>query len=139
MVIVTYFFREKPLLPHRLLFPISNKGTIVCTFPTDWTAHTPAYGRPLVGMEISPNCKNIHCVGLRPSQVGVLPAELRPAPHRSGAGTRACDHTCLVHCFSHMLKESSFVWRDVLNSHEPQVKSCFLTSSTLLREYVLLT
>ena len=33
MVIVTYFFRGDPLLPHRLLFPISSKCSFICTFP----------------------------------------------------------------------------------------------------------
>ena len=33
MAITTYFFKENPLLPHRLLFPISSKGSFICTFP----------------------------------------------------------------------------------------------------------
>ena len=33
MFILTYFFGGNPLLPYRLLFPINNKGTIICTFP----------------------------------------------------------------------------------------------------------
>ena len=33
MVIVKYFFKENLLLPHRLLFPISSKGSFTCTFP----------------------------------------------------------------------------------------------------------
>ena len=32
-VIVTYFFRGNPLLPHMLLFPITNKGSFIRTFP----------------------------------------------------------------------------------------------------------
>ena len=33
MVTVTYFFRGKPLSPHMILFPISSKGSCICTFP----------------------------------------------------------------------------------------------------------
>ena len=33
MVIVTYVFRGKALSPRKLLFPISSKGSFICTFP----------------------------------------------------------------------------------------------------------
>ena len=46
MVIVTYFFRGNLLSPHRLLFPISNKESFICTFPQ--TAHTTAFDEPVV-------------------------------------------------------------------------------------------
>ena len=48
MVIVTYFFSGSPLLPHGLLFPIGNKGSFICTFPTDRIANTTAFDRPVV-------------------------------------------------------------------------------------------
>ena len=28
-----HFFRGSPLSPHRLLFPVSSKGSFICTFP----------------------------------------------------------------------------------------------------------
>ena len=33
MVMVAYFFRRNPLSPHNLLFLVSSKGSILCTFP----------------------------------------------------------------------------------------------------------
>ena len=44
MVIMTYFFKGNLLSPHRLLFPISSKGSFICTFPQT-RQHTP---QPLV-------------------------------------------------------------------------------------------
>ena len=40
--------RENPLPPHRLLFPISSKGSFICTIPTDKMAHTTAFVTPVV-------------------------------------------------------------------------------------------
>ena len=33
MALVTYFFRQNPLSPHTLPFPISTNGSFICTFP----------------------------------------------------------------------------------------------------------
>ena len=35
--------KGNPLPQHRLLFPISNKGSFICTIPTDRIAHTTAF------------------------------------------------------------------------------------------------
>ena len=35
--------RGNPLPPHRLLFPISSKGSFICTTTTDKIAHTTAF------------------------------------------------------------------------------------------------
>ena len=43
MVIVAYFVRGNPLMPHRLLLPISNMFFSMY-FPTDRTAHTRVFG-----------------------------------------------------------------------------------------------
>ena len=72
-------------LPHRLLFPISNKSSLICTFLKTgqhirnlwWTS----YG-PLIQTENSPNCKCTHhagSIGLsQPLQASVLLSELHP-------------------------------------------------------------
>ena len=39
--------RGNPLLPHRLLSPISSKGSFICTIP-DRIAHTTAFVKPVV-------------------------------------------------------------------------------------------
>ena len=39
--------KGNPLLPHRLLFPISSKGSFICTIP-DRIAHTMAFVTPVV-------------------------------------------------------------------------------------------
>ena len=39
--------RGNPLLPHRLLFPINNKGSFICTIP-DRITHTTAFVTPVV-------------------------------------------------------------------------------------------
>ena len=39
--------RGNPLPPHRLLFPISSKGSFICTI-TDKIAHTTAFVTPVV-------------------------------------------------------------------------------------------
>ena len=40
--------RGNPLLTDRLLFPISSKGSFICTIP-DKTAHTTAFVTPVMG------------------------------------------------------------------------------------------
>ena len=37
-----------PLPPHRLLFPINNKGSFICTIPTDRIAHTTDFVTPVM-------------------------------------------------------------------------------------------
>ena len=39
--------RGNPLLPHRLLFPISSKGSFICIIP-DRIIHTTAFVTPVV-------------------------------------------------------------------------------------------
>ena len=39
--------KGNPLPPHRLLFPISSKGSFICTIP-DRIAHTTAFVKPVV-------------------------------------------------------------------------------------------
>ena len=39
--------KGNPLPPHRLLFPISSKGSFICTIP-DRIAHTTAFVTPVV-------------------------------------------------------------------------------------------
>ena len=39
--------KGNPLLPHRLLFPISSKGSFICIIP-DRIAHTMAFVTPVV-------------------------------------------------------------------------------------------
>ena len=39
--------RANPLLPHRLLFPMSSKGLFICTIP-DRIAYTTTFGIPVV-------------------------------------------------------------------------------------------
>ena len=39
--------KGNPLQPHRLLFPISSKGSFICTIP-DRIAHTTAFVTPVV-------------------------------------------------------------------------------------------
>ena len=39
--------RGNPLLPHRLLFPISSKGSFICIIP-DRTIHTIAFVTPVM-------------------------------------------------------------------------------------------
>ena len=41
--------RENPLPPHRLLFPISSKGSFICTIHSDRIAHTTASRGALAG------------------------------------------------------------------------------------------
>ena len=36
------------LLPHGLLFPISSKGSFICTIPTDRITHTTTFVTPVV-------------------------------------------------------------------------------------------
>ena len=49
MVNVTYFFRQNPLAPLRLLFPISKQqGIFYIHFPIDRTAHTTSFDGPVV-------------------------------------------------------------------------------------------
>ena len=83
MVFVTYFFRGNLLLPHRLLFPMSSKGSFICTFPhTTYSLLCTSCG-PLVGMENNPNCKCIrHAGGSKPLQLSALSPELRPPPRQ---------------------------------------------------------
>ena len=40
--------RGNPLPPHRLLFPMSSKGSFICTIPTDRRAHTTTFVIPVV-------------------------------------------------------------------------------------------
>ena len=40
--------KGNPLPPHRLLFPISSKGSFICTIPTDRITHTTAFVTPVV-------------------------------------------------------------------------------------------
>ena len=40
--------KGNPLPPRRLLFPINNKGSFICTIPTDRIAHTTAFVTPVV-------------------------------------------------------------------------------------------
>ena len=47
VVIVTYFFKGNPLLPHMLLFPITSKGSFIYTFPQT-AQHIPVFGGPVV-------------------------------------------------------------------------------------------
>ena len=67
MVIMTYFFRGDPLPPHRQLFPISSKGSFICTFlKTGQHLPQPLMNQlcgPLVWTENSPNCKCIRHAG----------------------------------------------------------------------------
>ena len=35
-------------MPHRLLFPISSKGSFICTIPTDRITHTTAFVTPVM-------------------------------------------------------------------------------------------
>ena len=46
MVIVAYFYRGNPLLPHRQLFLINRTGSVICAFPQ--AAHTTAVDGPVV-------------------------------------------------------------------------------------------
>ena len=56
--------RGNPLLPHGLLFPISSKGSFICTIP-DRIAHTTAFVTPVVEdwleREIECGKKTMHC------------------------------------------------------------------------------
>ena len=49
--------RINQLPPHRLLFPISSKGSFICTTPTDRIAHTTAFVTPVVEhwLELDPS------------------------------------------------------------------------------------
>ena len=40
--------KGNPLPPHGLLFPISSKGSFICTIPTDRIPHTTAFVTPVV-------------------------------------------------------------------------------------------
>ena len=40
--------RGNLLLPYGLLFPISSKGSFICTHPTDRIAHTTAFVTPVM-------------------------------------------------------------------------------------------
>ena len=40
--------RGNPIHPHGLLFPISSKGSFMCTIPIDRIAHTTAFVTPVV-------------------------------------------------------------------------------------------
>ena len=40
--------RGNPLPPHRLLFPISNKGYFICIIPQNRITHTTAFVTPVV-------------------------------------------------------------------------------------------
>ena len=40
--------KGNPLPPHRLLFPISSKGSFICTIPQTGIAHTTAFVTPVV-------------------------------------------------------------------------------------------
>ena len=84
IVIVTYFFRGDSLSPHRLHFPISRKGSFICTFPQT-ELHIP---QPLVDqLWITGWNKCIrhagsihHSWGSKSLLQSALPPELRPAP-----------------------------------------------------------
>ena len=44
----SYSETGNPLKPHGLLFPISSKGSCICTIPTDRITHAPAFVTPVV-------------------------------------------------------------------------------------------
>ena len=44
----SYSERGNSLPPHRLLFPISSKGSFICTIPTYKIIHTTAFVTPVV-------------------------------------------------------------------------------------------
>ena len=43
--------RGNQLLPHRLLFPISSKGSFICIIPYNEKAHTITFVTPVMGLE----------------------------------------------------------------------------------------
>ena len=48
MVIVTYFFRRNALFPHKAALSDKQRWIVYVYFPTDRTAHTTAFDRPIV-------------------------------------------------------------------------------------------
>ena len=101
MVIVTYSFGGNLPMPHRLLFPVSSRGSFICTFPQENNTYRSLWWTscgPLVEMENRPNCKCIHCAGSigwsKLSPVSGLPSEL------------CMSHSCDIFSWIHHVQEN---------------------------------